>query len=249
MAKGDSVEMTDSALDLSRWTDDQESALLEAIIRWKPVGMHKHFRMIAIRDFMINQGVTNTEDPHTTTAGIWAKLESLYYLAKLDEREDSIIDGIDDDDTKGAAYFRDFELPREDFEELMWQRRLAPEGTQSPDVSRRESTVADTDEPRSSPVSGRGSVRGTRGSGRRGGRLSRLQNELESEKTSSRRSSKATSVADEDQVMEDADEDDEEGQDSGDEGEESSEPEEEESRAKKAARGGRRGRARRGRKR
>lgn len=246
MAKEASVDMEDSTSDLSRWTDDQESALLQAIIRWKPVGMHKHFRMISIRDFMLNQGVISTEDPHTTTAGIWAKLESLYDLAKLDEREDSIIDG---DDSKGAAYFRDFELPREDFEELMWQRRLAPEGTQSPDVSRRESTVADTDEPRSSPVSGRGSVRGTRGSGRRGGRLSRLQNELETEKSSSRRTSKANSVADEDQVMEDADEDEEEGQDSEEEEEESSEPEEEGRKAKKAARGGRRGRGRRGRRR
>jgi len=241
--------MTEFSLDLSRWTDDQEAALLEAIIRWKPVGMHKHFRMIAIRDFMLNQGVTTSEDPHTTTAGIWAKLDSLYDLAKLDEREDSIVDAIDDN-SKGVAYFRDFELPREDFEELMWQRRLAPEGTQSPDISRRESTVADTDEPRSSPASVRGSARSTRGSGRRGGRLSRLQNELETEKTNSRRTSKATSIADEDQTMEDADEDDEEGQDSEEEEDESSEPEEEgSSRAKKAARGGRRGRGRRGRRR
>lgn len=243
MAKENSVEMADSASDLSRWTDDQESALLQAIIRWKPVGIHKHFRMIAIRDFMINQGVTTAEDPHTTTAGVWAKLGSLYDMEKLDEREDSIIDG---EDSKGDAYFRDFELPREDFEELMWQRRIAPEGTQSPAMSRRASTVADTDEPRSSPVSGRGSVRGTRGSGRRGGRLSRLQNELETEKTPSRRTSKATSVADEDQVMEDANDDDEEGQDSEEEEDESSEPEEEGRKAKKAARGGRRGRVRRG---
>ncbi|KAK5045983.1 hypothetical protein LTR84_008769 [Exophiala bonariae] len=236
--------MADPTLDPSRWTDDQESTLLQAIVRWKPVGMHKHFRMIAIRDFMISQGVTSAEDAHTTAAGIWAKLGSLYDLEKLDEREDSIIDG---EDSKGDDYFRDFELPREDFEELMWQRRIAPEGTQSPAMSRRASTVADTDEPRSSPVPGKGSVRGGRGSGRRGGRLSRLQNELETEKTSSRRTSKATSVADEDQVMEDADDDDEEEQDSEDEEDASSEPEEDERKSKKVARGGKRGgRGRRG---
>ncbi|KIX02075.1 uncharacterized protein Z518_08014 [Rhinocladiella mackenziei CBS 650.93] len=248
MATTNTTETKESSGDLSLWSDDQESALLQAIIRWKPVGMHKHFRMIAIREHLLNQGIINPEDSHTSTAGIWRKLESLYDLSKLDEREDSIIDGIDDG-SKGPAYWRDFELPREDFDELMWQRRLAPEGTPSPNFSRRESTVADTDEPRSSPVSrsGRSSVRGGR-TARRGGRLSRLQNEIETEK-SSRRTSKATSVADEDQVMEDAD-DDEEEQETGDE-EESDEQEDEDKKggSKRTGRGGQRGRGRRGRRR
>jgi MRG-binding protein len=236
--------------ELSSWTDDQESALLQAIIRWKPVGMHKHFRMIAIREHLLNQGLINPEDAHTTTAGIWAKLATLYDLAKLDEREDAITDGLEDG-SNAASYWRDFALPEDedDFRHLMWQRRLAPEGTSSPDVSRRESTVADTDEPRSSPVSGRGSVRGGRASGRRGGRLSRLQAELETEK-SSRRTSKANSIADEDQPMEDANEDEEEDNESGEEEEESSEQEEEERKTEtKRGRGGRRGPGRRGRRR
>lgn len=249
MAQTTTTETSDPNADISLWTDKQESALLQAIVRWKPVGMHKHFRMIAIRDNLLNQGVINPDDPHTSTAGIWRKLGSLYNLARLDEREDSIIDTAADDSSKGSPYWRDFELPREDFEELMWQRRLAPDGTASPDLSRRESTVADTDEPRSSPVSGsgRGSVRGGR-TGRRGGRLSKLQNEIETEK-SSRRTSKAPSVADEDQVMEDA-EDNEDDQASGEdeEEEESDEQEEEEKRGStKRGRGGRRGRGRRGR--
>lgn len=233
--------------DISQWTNDQESALLQAIVRWKPVGMHKHFRMLAIRDHLVNQGIINPEDSHTSIPGIWQKLGSLYDLDKLDEREDAIID-VADDASKGVEYWRDFELPREDFEELMWQRRLAPDGTQSPDFSRRESTVADTDEPRSSPIPGsaRGSGRGGRGS-RRGGRLSRLQNELETER-SSRRTSKAPSNADEDQVMEDAGDDDED-QESGSEEEDSEEQEQEQEEDDKKGgsrqgRGGRRGRGR-----
>lgn len=244
-----STEKPKTDSDTSLWTDEQESALLQAIVRWKPVGMHKHFRMIAIREHLVNQGVINPEDSHTSIAGIWRKLASLYDLAKLDEREDSIIDGLEEG-TRGHSYWREFELPREDFEDLMWQRRLNPDGMSSPAVSRRESTVADTDEPRSSPVPGppRGSLRGARG-GRRGGRLSRLQNEIETDR-SSRRSSKATSVAEEDQPIEDAEEE-EEDQESGAEEEESEEPEEEDKKgpAKRGGRGGRRGRGRRGRRR
>ncbi len=257
------IETTEAAesshSDVSLWTDEQESALLQAIIRWKPVGMHKHFRMISIREYLLQQGVINPDDAHTSTAGIWRKLGSLYDLAKLDEREDSIIDGsayVDDDDSgssKGGAtsdeYFRDFELPREEFEELMWEKRLAPEGTQSPGMSRAESTIPDTDEPaRSSPVSSStpttrgGSARGGRGGSRRGrgpGRRSRLQNEVETEKTSSRRTSRANSVADEDQVMADADSEEEEQESSEDEEEESDEEQEEAEKKPGATRGGR----------
>lgn len=236
----------------SHWTDDQESALLQALVRWKPVGMHKHFRIIAIREHLLSQGVINAEDPHTTISGIWAKLSTLYDLSKLDEREDSVAD-ISDDPAKGSAYFRDFELPHEDFEDLMWQKRLAPEGTQSPEWSRRGSTVADTDEPRSSPNPGgstRSSVRGTGRTTRRGGRSSRLQNEIETER-SSRRTSKANSVADEDHTMDDAGDENEEGPATGEEEEseedEEQEPEEKKGGSTRGGRGGRRGRGRRGR--
>ncbi|KAL2431592.1 hypothetical protein ABEF95_011860 [Exophiala dermatitidis] len=254
---------SDSQDDTSLWTDDQESALLQAIVRWKPVGMHKHFRMIAIRDHLLNQGVINPEDTHTSMAGIWRKLNSLYDLAKLDEREDSIIDGPgggEDGTTKSHSYWREFELPREDFEDSMWQRRLNPDATSSPAVSRRESTVADTDEPRSSPVSASvraGSARIARGGGRRGGRLSRLQNEIETDR-SSRRTSKANSVAaEEDQAMEDAEEEEGDQESDADE-DDSEEPEAEEAEAEKKGagtgkkptrRGGRRARGRRGRRR
>lgn len=246
MAKTGPTQPQTPDIDLSKWTDEQESALLQAVIRWKPVGMHKHFRMISIREHLVNQKVINPSDPHTSTTGIWAKLATLYDLPSLDEREDSIIDNIDDE-SKTASYWREYELPREDFEELMWQRRLAPEGTESPALSRRESTVADTDEPRSSPVStGKGSVRGVRTSTRRGGRLSRLQNELETER-SSRRTSKATSVADEDHVMEDADDDEEEDDEDDDEASSEHTEEDKDKKITRAGRGGRRGRGRRSR--
>ena len=233
-------DVPDSSLD--RWTDDQESALLRACVHWKPVGMHKHFRMIAIRGQLLSEGLINETDEHTSVAGIWKKLGSLYDLAGLDEREDSRV--TDDADNDMQNYWRDFELPRDDFEALMWDRRLAPDGTSSPEMSRRESTVPDTDEPRSSPVPGKGSTR-RRAGARKSGRLSRLQNEVETESRS-----KSASLADEDHPMEDVGEDDgdEESDDEDESEEEEDENDEDEKKtAKKSTRGGRRGRGRRGR--
>ncbi|RMD43693.1 hypothetical protein DV735_g1403, partial [Chaetothyriales sp. CBS 134920] len=176
---------------------------------FKPAGMHKHFRMMAIRNYMINAGVVSADDTHTSTSGIWSKLGTL-----------------------------------DEFEEMMWERRLAPDvaaSTSSPALSRRESTVAETDEPRSSPVSARAPGAGAavgggksgggatlRGSARKSGRLSKLQSELETAKSVSRRTSKAGSaVEDEDQEMGDAAEADEDDEGSGDDaGEENGQAEE-----------------------
>ncbi|RMZ83930.1 hypothetical protein DV737_g1494, partial [Chaetothyriales sp. CBS 132003] len=194
----------DTAMDA--WTADQEAALLRAIMSFKPAGMHKHFRMVAIRNYMLNAGVISADDTHTSTSGIWNKLGTLYDLEKLDEREDSVInDGEYDDDAEQqiVPYWHEFELPRAEFEEMMWERRLAPDGaSSSPALSRRDSTVADTDEPRSSP------------------------NELETERSASRRTSKAGSTVDEeDQEMGEA-EGEEEDEASEEAGEENGEEEE-----------------------
>ncbi|RMZ87407.1 hypothetical protein DV736_g5370, partial [Chaetothyriales sp. CBS 134916] len=221
---------------LESWTADQEAALLRAIMSFKPAGMHKHFRMVAIRNFMLSAGVISADDTHTSTSGIWNKLGTLYDLEKLDEREDSVINDVtyDDDAEQTVPYWREFELPRDEFEEMMWERRLAPDGAaSSPALSRRDSTVAETDEPRSSPVlgrplaagGGRAAVPAARGSARKSVRLSKLQNELETERSASRRTSKAGSPIDEEQETGEA-EGDEEDEASEEAGEENGEEEE-----------------------
>lgn len=248
------------ALDPSNWTVPQELCLLQAITNCKPVGLHKHFRMLNIIEALQNSGtIPQPVDQHkhcSTPEGIWRKLESLYDLKALDEREDAIFADVAEDSEDGAAteYWREFELKGDDFEESMWDRRLAPDGDEDwsdEDVGARvrESTVADSDDPRSSPV---GSVRGVRSSGRRavGKRLAEVRQDDSPAGSGkgSRRTSKAASPSvkdEEDTEMRDADEDDEEDDDEEESGHDDADD------GKKGrttrARGVRRGRGRRGR--
>lgn len=48
--------------------------------------MHKHFRMLAISEYMRSQGYAPADAEHTRIPGIWEKLGTLYNLPALDER-------------------------------------------------------------------------------------------------------------------------------------------------------------------
>ena len=49
-------------------------------------GLHRHFRMIAISEFMKSQGYAPPGAEHTRIPGIWKKLGTLYNLPGLEER-------------------------------------------------------------------------------------------------------------------------------------------------------------------
>lgn len=82
------------------------------------LGMHKHFRMIAISEHLRNHGFDPDIYQHTRIPNIWDKLRTYYNLDLIDERE-----YFDDDETEDK--YVDFTLPHSHFLDSMMQRAVA----------------------------------------------------------------------------------------------------------------------------
>ena len=88
--------------------------------------MHKHFRMISIHNDMTSHGFAGEKAPHTRIPGIWKKLDQLYDLETLDARENEFTFGDSPDPTQrdDDESVPDFELPEDEFGQMMWRSRF-----------------------------------------------------------------------------------------------------------------------------
>jgi MRG-binding protein len=82
--------------------------------------------MISIHNDMRSHGFATGDAPHTRIPGIWKKLNQLYELDALDERENqyAFSDEPEATDPDEAPNMPDFELPEDEFGELMWSKRF-----------------------------------------------------------------------------------------------------------------------------
>ncbi|KAL5410420.1 hypothetical protein PMIN03_005439 [Paraphaeosphaeria minitans] len=108
------------------WADEQETQLFKSMMKWKPTGIHKHFRIISIHADLRSHGFAADDAPHTRIPAIWSKVASLYDLRALDEREDAYTFSDDPDplDPDEAPAIPDFELPEDEFGDMIWERRF-----------------------------------------------------------------------------------------------------------------------------
>ncbi|KAG0234755.1 hypothetical protein BGW42_006218 [Actinomortierella wolfii] len=157
-----------------QWDAAMEMALAYAAIKFKPVGMHRHFRMVNLHKLFNKQSPTPC-----TIAELWAKLESMYDLQALNEREDALMfadedEDVEEDEEEGNdgyhapnfKYSEEFVLPLHEFDHLVSEvphdgsRNPSPspsvrttrgrEGSQTPSIadSSRASTPDEEDGPR-----------------------------------------------------------------------------------------------------
>ncbi|KNG49937.1 ct20 family protein [Stemphylium lycopersici] len=75
---------------------------------------------------MRSHGFAGDDAPHTRIPGVWKKLAQWYDLDALDTRENEFAFSEDPDplDPEDAVNLPEFELPEDEFGEMMWQKRF-----------------------------------------------------------------------------------------------------------------------------
>ncbi|KAF7731005.1 hypothetical protein EC973_001051 [Apophysomyces ossiformis] len=112
---------------LKEWDASMELALLNAVARCKPVGIHKHFRIISV------QKTFNQQSPvHCSIKEIWNRLSDYYGMDALDELEEGEEEEEEEEEEEAAgeeaglrkqSWLREFSLPLDEYEQLISEHR------------------------------------------------------------------------------------------------------------------------------
>ncbi|KAG8910395.1 hypothetical protein FRC01_006353, partial [Tulasnella sp. 417] len=115
-------------------TVEGEIALFRGITQARPVGLHRHFHVLAIL-----QSIKQETGQHVTAEDVWTKLRTLYSLDALEELEDQEEDPLHEEEEppKDSVNYHthphfktEFQLPQtQQFEEIISPRRAATEST------------------------------------------------------------------------------------------------------------------------
>lgn len=125
----------------SPWTYDLEIAFFRAIISYRPIGLHKHLRLVSILN-LVNKQIPASETPLTLN-DITTKLDKLYNIKGIEEQEESE-EGISE---------KEFDFPFQDFVGIIEERGKCIDG---------DGSVPSSPEAVMSVRSGRSGGRGTK---------------------------------------------------------------------------------------
>jgi hypothetical protein len=105
------------------WTYDLEIALFGAIVSFRPIGIHKAFRLISILN-AINATLSPTDTP-LTLADLKSKLDELFNMEALEDQEGS------EDTESETKQVEEFAFPYEDVVGIIEDRGRGVEGDMS----------------------------------------------------------------------------------------------------------------------
>ncbi|KAJ3159388.1 hypothetical protein HDU86_001706 [Geranomyces michiganensis] len=108
-----------------QWTAEHEIALFDALTKFRPVGVHKHFRMLSVQ-----RHIHHATGTTFTIAQLWSHLLNFYVLEALDAMADETDDDISFDARRKRSGYpfkvvAEFQLPPEDFDNLIIETRKA----------------------------------------------------------------------------------------------------------------------------
>ncbi|KAG0358537.1 hypothetical protein BG005_002219 [Podila minutissima] len=120
------------------WDETMEMALCYAAIKFKPVGMHKHFRMINLQ-----RHFNKISPRQCTIAELWEKIGTMYNLQALDEREEDVEEEEEEEEEDDGRerdfsfkHSEEFVLPLHEFDHMVTEVFREPSRNPSPSPMR-----------------------------------------------------------------------------------------------------------------